>query len=258
MLQLVLSALVGYLLGSLSFSIILSRLRLPGRYPPPWQRKRRYDQHAAHLWQGSRSGGVCGGFPQGQPGGGAGPSDRRRAGRLSGRLLCGHRASVPVFFGFRGGKGVATAAGMILVMSPGTLLVLLVPFVLIIVLHPLYVAGVHHRGGAVSCGDPGENAAGRLGAFKNSVGPCLLRRYRRIGDLYAPGQYRTLAPGRGKQAGQKEELKQDLSFCVHGLKAYGETERKKRRNLQFSFKKPKKYLDKAPRLYYNNKAVLVP
>lgn len=134
MLQLVLSALVGYLLGSLSFSIILSRLRYQDDI-------RRHGSGNAGMTNtlrtyGKGAGAVVfvGDFLKG--------SLAVVLGHLIGGELGGYLAGFfvvighlfPVFFGFRGGKGVATAAGMILVMSPGTLLVLLVPFVLIIVL----------------------------------------------------------------------------------------------------------------------------
>ena len=134
MLQLIFSALLGYLLGSLSFSIILSRLRYQDDI-------RRHGSGNAGMTNtlrtyGKGAGAVVfvGDFLKGSLavllgqliGGEAG-------GYLAGFfVVIGHL--FPVFFGFRGGKGVATAAGMILMMDPPTLLVLLVPFVLIILL----------------------------------------------------------------------------------------------------------------------------
>ena len=133
MLRLILSALMGYLLGSLSFSIILSRLRYQDDI-------RRHGSGNAGMTNtlrtyGKGAGAVVfvGDFLKG--------SLAVVLGQLIGGEMGGYLAGFfvvighlfPVFFGFRGGKGVATAAGMILLMDPPTLLVLLVPFVLIIV-----------------------------------------------------------------------------------------------------------------------------
>lgn len=45
-------------------------------------------------------------------------------------VIVGHM--LPLFFGFKGGKGVATGAGAILALNPIALLVLLVPFLLLL------------------------------------------------------------------------------------------------------------------------------
>ena len=91
------SVLCGYLLGSISFSIILSRLRYQ-------------DDIRRH---GSGNAGMT--------------NTLRTYGKLA---VIGHM--FPVVCGFRGGKGVATAAGFILGSQPFLCLILAVVFVLVV------------------------------------------------------------------------------------------------------------------------------
>jgi glycerol-3-phosphate acyltransferase PlsY len=129
-----LAALAGYLLGSVSFSIILSRLR----YRDDIRRHgsgnagmtntlRTYGKLPAVLvlagdalkgvlaaWIGWKLGGTAGAYI---------------AGLLA---VVGHM--FPLYFGFKGGKGVATAAGVILGTCPPVLLMLLVVFLLVVAL----------------------------------------------------------------------------------------------------------------------------
>ena len=81
----------------------------------------------------------------------------------------------PVFFRFQGGKGVATAAGVLFGINPGSGLATLATWLIIAVLLPLLVAGVDRRRGVRAVlsaadlgrragrpGDPGDEPAARL------------------------------------------------------------------------------------------------
>ena len=126
------SVLCGYLLGSISFSIILSRLR----YQDDIRRHgsgnagmtntlRTYGKlSAALVLAGDAAKGALAAWIGLELGG---PMTMYLAGLFA---VIGHM--FPVFFGFRGGKGVATAAGFILGSQPFLCLILAVVFVLVV------------------------------------------------------------------------------------------------------------------------------
>lgn len=126
------SVLCGYLLGSVSFSIILSRLR----YQDDIRRHgsgnagmtntlRTYGKLSAVLvLLGDAAKGALAAWIGSELGG---PVAMYLAGLFA---VIGHM--FPVFFGFRGGKGVATAAGFILGSQPFLCLILAVVFVLVV------------------------------------------------------------------------------------------------------------------------------
>lgn len=128
------STLAGYLLGSVNFSIILSRMR----YRDDIRRHgsgnagmtntlRTYGKLSAVLvLLGDAAKGFLAGWIGLELGG---PVTMYLAGLLA---VMGHM--FPVFFGFRGGKGVATAAGFILYSSLPVFLLLAVVFLAVVFL----------------------------------------------------------------------------------------------------------------------------
>ena len=126
------SVLCGYLLGSISFSIILSRLK----YRDDIRRHgsgnagmtntlRTYGKlSAALVLAGDAAKGALAAWIGLELGG---PMTMYMAGLFA---VIGHM--FPVFFGFRGGKGVATAAGFILGSQPFLCLILAVVFALVV------------------------------------------------------------------------------------------------------------------------------
>lgn len=128
------AGLAGYLLGSVSFSIILSRVR----YRDDIRRHgsgnagmtnilRTYGKASAVLvLLGDAAKGALAGWLGWQLGGEAG---MYFAGLLA---VIGHM--FPVFFGFRGGKGVATGAGFILMSRPLLFLLLVAVFLAVVFL----------------------------------------------------------------------------------------------------------------------------
>lgn len=132
-LGLVLSAALGYLMGSVSFSIILSRLRYRDDI-------RRYGSGNAGMTNTLRTYGklsaaivLAGDFGKGFLAAWIG---WRLGGSAMAAYLAGLCAVVghmfPLYFGFRGGKGVATAAGVILGTCPRVFWVVAAVFVAII------------------------------------------------------------------------------------------------------------------------------
>ena len=128
------AGLAGYLLGSVSFSIILSRVRYQDDI-------RRHGSGNAGMTNTLRTYGrlsalfvLLGDAAKGALAGWLG----WRLGGATGMYVAGLLAVMghmfPIFFGFRGGKGVATAAGFILVSSPPTFLLLLVVFLSVVFL----------------------------------------------------------------------------------------------------------------------------
>ncbi len=130
MMEYVGAALAAYLLGSLNFGIIVSRLRHRDDI-------RRHGSGNAGATNALRTYGkltavlvLAGDFLKGT-------AAVLLGCMITGQLLGGWVASLlvilghmfPVFFRFRGGKGVATAAGAILLLNPYTLLALLAAFV---------------------------------------------------------------------------------------------------------------------------------
>ena len=95
----------------------------------------------------------------------------------------------PVYFGFKGGKGVLVAGGAILAIQPILLPVLTVVFLLCLVPTGMGVAGQHCNGGILSGADPHLRPAQGLCRWR----PHRLRggscHHGRHGHLDAPGQY---------------------------------------------------------------------
>lgn len=127
------AAVVGYLLGSVNFSIILSRMRYQDDI-------RRHGSGNAGMTNTLRTYGrlsavivLAGDF-------GKGFLAAWLGWRLGGTPMAAYLAGLfavighmfPLYFGFRGGKGVATAAGVILGTSPPVFLLLAACFVAII------------------------------------------------------------------------------------------------------------------------------
>lgn len=128
------AVLVGYLLGSISFGIILSKAMHKDDI-------RKHGSGNAGMTNALRVYGgktavlvFAGDFLKGVLSVVLGNLLGGRMGALAAAVavVIGHL--FPVFFGFRGGKGVATAAGTVLALSPVTLAILLVPFGLILLL----------------------------------------------------------------------------------------------------------------------------
>ena len=127
-----LAALAAYLLGSLNFGVIISRLRYGDDI-------RRHGSGNAGATNALRTYGklaavlvLAGDFLKGT-------FAVLLGSMIAGQLLGGWVASLlvilghmfPAFFGFRGGKGVATAAGAILLLNPYSLAGLLAVFVVV-------------------------------------------------------------------------------------------------------------------------------
>ena len=125
-------ALAAYLLGSLNFGVIISRLRYGDDI-------RRHGSGNAGATNALRTYGklaavlvLAGDFLKGT-------FAVLLGSMIAGQLLGGWVASLlvilghmfPAFFGFRGGKGVATAAGAILLLNPYSLAGLLAVFVVV-------------------------------------------------------------------------------------------------------------------------------
>lgn len=134
--ELLFAAAIGYLLGSVSFGILTSRLLYKDDI-------RSHGSGNAGMTNALRTYGgktavlvFVGDFLKGSLAvwlGGLVAQGDAMGGLLAALFVTvGHL--FPIFFGFRGGKGVATAAGAILVLNPIVLAVLLVPFGLIILL----------------------------------------------------------------------------------------------------------------------------
>lgn len=134
--KLILAAGIGYLLGSISFGIIISRLMHKDDI-------RHHGSGNAGMTNALRTYGgqtavmvFIGDFLKGALAvwlGGLVAAGTPLGGLLAALfVVVGHL--FPVFFGFRGGKGIATAAGAILVLNPLVLAILLVPFGLILLL----------------------------------------------------------------------------------------------------------------------------
>lgn len=137
--RILIAGLAGYLLGSVSFSIILSRVRYQDDI-------RRHGSGNAGMTNTLRTYGkgsavlvLLGDAAKGALAGWLG----WRLGGEAGMYVAGLMAMVghmfPVFFGFRGGKGVATGAGFILFSEP-ILFVLLVAVFLLVVFLSRYVS----------------------------------------------------------------------------------------------------------------------
>lgn len=130
--KLLLPALIGYLLGSISFSIILSRLcyrddirRHGSGNAGMTNTLRTYGKPSAFL---VLLGDAFKGFLSAYLGLLlAGPDGACAAGLFA---VVGHM--FPLYFGFRGGKGVATAAGVLLFTCPPVFAALAVVFLLVI------------------------------------------------------------------------------------------------------------------------------
>ncbi|MEG2073345.1 MAG: glycerol-3-phosphate 1-O-acyltransferase PlsY [Angelakisella sp.] len=133
--RLFLAACMGYLLGSITFGIIMSRTLHKDDI-------RRHGSGNAGTTNALRTYGgrtailvLAGDFLKGTLavllGGLIAGGDRRGALLAALFVVVGHL--FPIFFGFRGGKGVATAAGAILMLNPMVLVILLIPFLLIII-----------------------------------------------------------------------------------------------------------------------------
>lgn len=131
---LVFAAVLAYLLGSVSFGVLTSKLLFQDDI-------RRHGSGNAGMTNALRTygGGIAvvvfaGDFLKGSLAvwlGGLITGGSREGMLLAGVcVMLGHL--FPLFFGFRGGKGVATAAGAILILNPVVLGILLVPFGLII------------------------------------------------------------------------------------------------------------------------------
>ena len=132
----ILAALAAYLLGSLSFGVIISKLRYRDDI-------RRHGSGNAGATNALRTYGkfsavlvLLGDFLKGTLAvfiGGLLGADPALGSLIAGLFaVLGHL--FPVYFHFKGGKGVATAAGTILMLNPWVLAALVVPFVLIIAL----------------------------------------------------------------------------------------------------------------------------
>lgn len=131
LIKIILAGLAGYLIGSVSFGILISRMahnddiRKHGSGNAGMTNALRVYGGKTAVWV------FLGDFLKGAlavlVGGLIVPGGQLAAALM---VIVGHL--FPVFFSFKGGKGVATAAGAILVLSPVTLLVLVVPFGLIL------------------------------------------------------------------------------------------------------------------------------
>lgn len=128
----ILAGVLAYLLGSVSFGVLISKLahkddirrhgsgnagmtnalRVYGGKTAIWVFAGDFLKGGLAVWLGLLLGGGYG--------------------QMAAALLVVVGHLFPVFFGFRGGKGVATAAGAILALSPLTLVILVVPFGLIL------------------------------------------------------------------------------------------------------------------------------
>lgn len=114
-------AVIPYLLGSLSFSIIVSRLLFHKDVRDYGSHNAGMDECAAHLRQGGRRAHGSGRYRQGRGGRAAGEMvlfrrpqqcrrfGRRRHRRVSGRLFAVIGHVYPLYFGFKGGKAVSVA-----------------------------------------------------------------------------------------------------------------------------------------------------
>ena len=128
-----LAGLAAYLLGSLNFGVIVSHLRYRDDIRRHGSGNAGTTNALRTYGKGAAAAVLAGDFLKGTAAVWLGCA-------LTGQLLGGWLASLlvvlghmfPVFFGFRGGKGVATAAGAILLLNPYILLGLLAVFVLII------------------------------------------------------------------------------------------------------------------------------
>lgn len=129
--RLLLSGIIAYMLGSMSFGIIVSKLSHNDDI-------RRHGSGNAGMTNAMRVYGAktavwvfLGDFIKGALsvyiGGKLAPG-----GELVGALMAVVGHIFPLFFSMRGGKGVATAAGAVLVLSPVTLAILAVPFAVLL------------------------------------------------------------------------------------------------------------------------------
>ncbi|MEK0082674.1 glycerol-3-phosphate 1-O-acyltransferase PlsY [Benzoatithermus flavus] len=129
---LALALLIGYVLGSIPFGLVLTRLTGAGDI----RRIGSGNIGATNVLRTGRKGlalatllldAAKGGLPVALALAWAGPEAAAVAGAGA---IVGH--CFPVWLGFKGGKGVATAAGVVLVLTPLVLVLILVAFVAIV------------------------------------------------------------------------------------------------------------------------------
>ncbi len=142
MIRLIMAGIFAYLLGSMSFGIIIPRLLGTSQ---DIRKEGSGNAGATNVLrtQGKLQGGLVllgdllkGALAAGIGLGLAGVAGGGAAGIFA---MLGH--CFPVFFGFKGGKGVATGAGVVLILLPQALLVMVVAFVLTIVISRMVSLG---------------------------------------------------------------------------------------------------------------------